>query len=197
MQSGLSRQLIDKDIGIPVIRSNNLINGKIDFSDIKYWYKDDNKGAKTENYFLKENDLLVNFINSLSQIGKSALYKNSIKRDTIFTTNIMRLNFNKNINNFFIYSYFQLKKYENYIYSIAKPAVNQASFTTVDFKRFKMNVPSLAEQETIANFLSKVDKKINLFEENIKLWETYKKGIMRQLFAQKLRFKNAKGENYP
>jgi type I restriction enzyme S subunit len=78
MQSGISRMLNDSDIGLPVIRSNNLLNNRLDITDIKYWYEQDDQGVNLENYFLKEDDLLVNFINSIAQIGKIAIFKNKL-----------------------------------------------------------------------------------------------------------------------
>lgn len=106
IQSGLSRQLRDEDIGLPVLRSNNLQDNSIDIKDIKYWYLNDPQGANTSNYFLEKNDLLVNFINSISQIGKSAIYQNELNRNTILTTNIFRLRFNKLINPLYIGYFF-------------------------------------------------------------------------------------------
>ncbi|APQ78442.1 restriction endonuclease subunit S [Clostridium botulinum] len=183
MQSGISRRLSEKDIGVPVIRSNNLIDEKIDKTDIKYWYEIDNKGANLENYFLKKGDLLINFINSLAQIGKSAVYNDELKRKCIFTTNIMRLNFNDNIDTKYIFRYFQLNKYKNYIKSIAKPAVNQASFTTVDFKKFKIDIPVLKEQKKIANFFYLIDEKLNKEKEKLDLLKECKKGLLQQMFV--------------
>ncbi len=197
MQSGVSRLLNDSDIGLPVIRSNNLIEGQLDVSDLKYWYKIDNQGANLENYFLKDGDLLVNFINSPAQIGKVALYENKLKRNTIFTTNIMRLSFNKAINYKFVFYFFHTSSYINYIQSITKPAVNQASFTTKEFKMLSFSFPSLQEQEKIAGFLSKIDDKIQQLTQKQKLLESYKKGVMQQLFSQQLRFKDDNGQDFP
>ena len=173
MQSGLSRELSDEDIGVPVLRSNNIVNGHIDISDIRYWYLKDTKGAKVENYFLKDGDLLINFINSLSQIGKNAIYNNELNRPTIFTTNIMRLNFKENINSNFIFHLFNTSYYKNYIDKITKPAVNQASFTTADLKKMELKIPNRAEQEKIARFLSLIDKKIELLEKNLNAYQKY------------------------
>jgi type I restriction enzyme S subunit len=197
MQSGLSRKLEEKDIGVPVLRSNNLLNNKLDLSDISYWFKVDDKGANIDNYLLKKGDLLVNFINSLKQIGKTAIYNGELKRDSIFTTNIMRLRFYNSINPGYIHNYFQTKKYKDYIKSITKPAVNQASFTTVDFKRLNLTIPSLSEQEKIVSFLSKVDEKIEKIEKKQLLWNIFKKVIMKKLFVQELRFKDVNHEYYP
>jgi type I restriction enzyme S subunit len=188
IQSGLSRKLSQKDIGVPVLRSNNLINNELNLDDISYWYIKDSKGAKIENYFLKENDLLINFINSLSQIGKIALFKNELKRNTIFTTNLLRLNFNSKIYIDFMYFYFQTGKYNNYIQVITKPAVNQASFTTVDLKKFNLKVPSLHEQKKIANFLNSINHKIKLLNKKLGYFKDFKKYCFQNLFSEKLRF---------
>jgi type I restriction enzyme S subunit len=72
------------------------------------------------------------------------------------------------------------------------PAINSK-----DLGKIKLRITSVMEQEKIASFLSKVDSKIDLLEKKQELWETYKKGIMQQIFSQKLRFKDENGENYP
>lgn len=70
--------------------------------------------------------------------------------------------------------------------------IGQESLKIVEIK-----IPSIPEQEKISSFLSKVDSKIDLLEKKQEFWETYKKGIMQQIFSQKLRFKDENGEEYP
>ena len=190
MQSGLSRQLSVEDIGVPVLRSNNIVKGHIDLNDIKYWYLNDTKGATTENYFLKKEDLLVNFINSIHKMGKCAVYNDELERPTIFTTNLMRLNFKNDIDTYFIYYFFNTTYYKNYIDMITKPAVNQASFTTVDFKKMDLKMPNIEEQKKISLFLKRVDNKIELLEHKYQKYQDFKKYLMQQIFTQKLRFAN-------
>ena len=60
-----------------------------------------------------------------------------------------------------------------------------------------VNVPSLQEQERIANFLTKVDKIIEKQDEKVKNLEKYKKGMMQKIFSQEIRFKDENGEEYP
>jgi type I restriction enzyme, S subunit len=98
LKSGLSRKLSNEDIGLPVIRSNNLIPGSgIDYSDIRYWYEEDPQGANTNNYLLRKDDILINFINSISSIGKCSLYDDKLGRKVIYTTNIMCLRVNERL----------------------------------------------------------------------------------------------------
>jgi len=197
MQSGVSRMLSDLDIGLPVIRSNNLVNNKLDVSDIKYWHLKDDQGVNLENYLLKEGDLLVNFINSLAQIGKVALFENTLNRNTIFTTNLMRLSFKRNVNTKYISCFFQTNEYIKHIQAITKPAVNQASFTTKEFKTLIIPFPSIVEQTKIANFLTAVDEKISQLTQKSDLLAQYKNGVMQQIFSQELRFKDDDGRKFP
>ncbi|EKN6411755.1 restriction endonuclease subunit S, partial [Yersinia enterocolitica] len=107
LKSGLSRMFSDSDIGLPVIRSNNIKDYCLDFNDLKYWFEEDTQGAKTSNYHLRDGDILVNFINSQAQIGKSAIYQNALNRDCIYTTNILSLRINKEYSSRFIFFFFQ------------------------------------------------------------------------------------------
>ena len=182
MQSGLSRLLKNHDIGLPVIRSNNIVGDKLNISDIKYWYRDDPQGVNTENYFLDEGDLLVNFINSVAQIGKVALYENKLGRDVIITTNLMRLKFLDEVESKFIFYFFLTEKYTSHIHSITKPAVNQASFTTKDLGKLLIPFPTLPEQQKIADCLSSLDDLITAQGQKLAHLKTHKKGLMQQLF---------------
>ena len=185
-QSGLSRKLSNNDIGLPVIRSNNIKNNTIDFSEIKYWYRNDPQGANTQNYVLQNNDILLNFINSLAQIGKCAIFINSLNRDTIFTTNIMRLKLNPTkITPYFYILQTLNERYLYYIGSIAKPAVNQASFTSNDYKMYKISLPPLTEQDKIAEVLSCWDEGIEILEKLLEKKQLFKKALMQRLFNEK------------
>ena len=65
------------------------------------------------------------------------------------------------------------------------------------FKDIKIAFPSLPEQEKIASFLILVDKKIEKQKELVELLKKYKRGLLSQIFNQKLRFKDENGNDYP
>ncbi|MDZ5608385.1 restriction endonuclease subunit S [Bacillus pseudomycoides] len=196
LKSGLSRKLSHQDIGLPVIRANNIEDGKLTYNDLKYWYVDDPQGANTKNYLIAKNDLLINFINSEAKMGTTTIVLDTPSRDMIYTTNILKMQTNNLANNYFFYCYTQTKKYKDYIKVITKPAVNQASFTTIDFKKHSLNIPRVEEQEKIASFFSKLDKKIQFQKEKINLLKEQKKGYMQKIFKQEIRFKDENGREY-
>jgi type I restriction enzyme S subunit len=67
-----------------------------------------------------------------------------------------------------------------------------------DLSKLKYLTPSNAEeQQKIAMFLMTMDDKISALGSKVDLLKTYKKGVMQELFTQRIRFKNEKGQDYP
>lgn len=185
VKSGLSRMLSNDDIGLPVVRANNINDGQLNlFDDIKYWYKNDPQGANTNNYLIEQGDILINFINSEAKMGTAAYVTRRPERDTIYTTNILRCKVNDEYNPYFIYSLTFLNSYKNYIASITKPAVNQASFTTVDFKKYSIKIPTVKEQNQIANLIEIFNKFITLHQCKLEKLKLTKKALLQKLFPK-------------
>lgn len=191
VKSGLSRMLSNDDIGLPVVRANNINDGQLNLvDDIKYWYKNDPQGANTNNYLIEQGDILINFINSEAKMGTAAYVTRRPERDTIYTTNILRCKVNDEYNPYFIYSLTFLNSYKNYIASITKPAVNQASFTTVDFKKYSIKIPTVKEQNQIADLIETFNKLITLHLRKLDNLKLKKKALLQKLFPKN-------GERYP
>lgn len=60
-----------------------------------------------------------------------------------------------------------------------------------------VRLPSLEEQQKIADFLTAVDDKIAVIDKRLKLLKKYKKGAMQKIFTQKIRFKDENGKDFP
>lgn len=191
-KSGLSRAIVSQDIGIPVIISGNIQNGKLYTNELKYWYREDPQGAQVENYILKENDILLCFINSVDQIGKVCIFKD-FNREAIYTTNLFRIQPNKRVNHEYLYFTLSGNYIQSEIKKIVKPAVNQASFTKGDFQKIKLIAPkSIKEQQKISKILSTLDQNIEKTEQAIEKYINIKNGLMDDLLTGKRRIKNGK-----
>lgn len=156
MVSGISRPFQDKDLGIPVLRSNNVSWGEVNFEDLRYWYNPDDRGTSYEDIILQSGDVLVNFVNGSSkELGKTAVFY-GYKRDVIITTNFWRVVFD---NKKLIPEYFQLfSMTEDYIRQISKKGKFQGpgSFNQTDFKTVEIPLPSVERQKEIIAFAEKI-----------------------------------------
>jgi len=63
--------------------------------------------------------------------------------------------------------------------------------------RFQCVVPSLEEQQKIADFLGSVDAWLDNLRKQKTALETYKRGMMQKLFRQEVWFKDEDGKEYP
>ena len=88
-------------------------------------------------------------------------------------------------------------------YNFKKQVNSQDSGSAMNFfgiratSLFKLNLPSLPEQNKLAEFLSSVDKKIQLLEKKKEQLELYKKGVMQKIFSREIRFKDENGNSFP
>jgi len=157
IKSGLSRKLLNEDVGIPVIRSSNINGGQIDLGNLKYWYIDDPQGANIEDYILEEGDILINFINSTTQIGKGGIFY-GMNRSFIYTTNCFRVKISEKCNTEYFNAYIQTLDYYHQLSRIIQPAVNQSSFTVTNYVKLTIPLPPIELQNKFATFVRRVNK---------------------------------------
>ena len=69
--------------------------------------------------------------------------------------------------------------------------------TAPQVKNIKITYPSLSEQEKIADFLTTVDRQIDIQSQRVEAMKTRKKGLLQKIFSQELRFKDEQGREYP
>jgi type I restriction enzyme S subunit len=66
-----------------------------------------------------------------------------------------------------------------------------------EIEKLLVQLPSIKEQNKIANFLKAVDERITQLIQMHDLLSQYKKGVMQKIFSQELRFKDDGGQDFP
>ena len=66
-----------------------------------------------------------------------------------------------------------------------------------EFTKMVLGIPSLQEQQKIADFLMSVDNWINNLKTQKESLEKYKKGMMQKIFSREIRFKDGNGNDFP
>ena len=130
-----------------------------------------------DKFLVKENDIL--FARTGASTGKTYLYnKNDGKM--YFAGFLIRANIKKQYNSKFIFSQTKLRKYNNWI-KIMSMRSGQPGINSVEYGSYIFSITDIEEQEKIANFLSLLDKKIELQQQKIEALKIYKKGLMQKL----------------
>ena len=112
-------------------------------------------------YEVREGDIVVNRVNSLSHIGKSVLIP-KVNEPTLFESNMMRVRFDRNLDSRFGAMVLLSDNTRRYFKARAKKAVQQASINQQDVSELPIPLPPLAEQRTIAATLDGVDAAIRV-----------------------------------
>ena len=92
----------------------------------------------------------------------------------------------------FLYSPKFLKKVILRCTGTSYPAINSSDLETIS-----IFLPSLPEQQKIADFLTSVDDKVQQLTSKKNLLGNYKKGVMQKIFSQEIRFKPEQALNQP
>ncbi|OLF34581.1 restriction endonuclease subunit S [Psychrobacter sp. C 20.9] len=169
-----------KNANIPWVKTTDLNNAVITHTEEQI-----SKVAlkSTSVKMLPKGTVFVAMYGGFNQIGRTGLLANEATCNQALSA----IYPNENIDSRFLLDYLNhnVKLWKSFAASSRK----DPNITKGDVLAFPFNFPNIAEQTKIATFLSAVDTKIDELTQKHELLSEYKKGMMQQLFSQKLRFK--------
>lgn len=187
-QNGLYKPKSSYGDGIRIIRIDAFYDGVIEqWDELKRLRLDENE---IECYSLNLNDILINRVNSMQYLGKSALVR-ELKDICVFESNIMRLSVDESrIYPEFLISFLNSQMGLNELRKNAKQAVNQASINQQDIKNVIINLPTLPEQDEIVrlidDLLAREHKAQQATEQALASIDLMKKSILARAFRGEL-----------
>ena len=185
--------------GVRIVRVSDLSANAIKIDNEKIFINL-KRSEGLNKYVLNKGDIIITTVGSKAELLESAVGRPILIRtdnEGLLNQNLLKFNKSDKVKNEFIFGYLNLKEYTEYIAIIQRGNANQSNITVSDLLNFKVSIPPLPEQTKIANFLTAIDEKIQGLKEKKSLLEDYKKGLMQQIFSQKLRFKQDDGSDFP
>lgn len=141
--------------GTPIIRIGNFYDGRLnhpsEFQQLRI------SDAEIAQFTVSEGDVLVNRVNSMEYLGKSALVK-GLREPTVYESNMMRLRPDQQqILPEFLVELFQQPSFLAKLRGKAKKAVNQASINQSDILSLRCPVPPLGIQRRFIEVVQEVE----------------------------------------
>ena len=155
---------------------------KIDNNAIKNYQIVTAKNSQIQTSNLSRGDILFTPSSETPEdIGHSVVIFEDLEK-CVFSYHLMR--FRPNIELDILYSHYFCNN-KNVLNQIIRLATGSTRFTisVKSFSSIKILLPAIPEQEKIANFLSSIDRKIELIERELEKNKEFKKGLLQQMFV--------------
>lgn len=177
-----------KSFGIPLIRSQNVLWGSLDLSDVAYIDEEQHKSMKNSSVI--ESDVLLNITGaSIGRVAISTLKEANVNQHVCIIRPKKDLD-----NNFLQYNLLSFegqKQIERF-----QAGGNRQGLNFEQIKSFKIMLPPLPEQQKIAKILTTWDKAIDTTERLIDNSKQQKKALMQQLLTGKKRLLDDNGKPF-
>lgn len=135
-------------------------------------------GILEDRFLVKENDIL--FARTGASTGKTYLY-NSNDGKLYYAGFLIKasiINHNSN----FIFQQTKLNKYNNWI-KIMSMRSGQPGINSQEYGSYRFSITNIDEENKVSNFLSLIDKKIELQSKKIEDLKLFKKGLNYKIFS--------------
>lgn len=132
---------------VAVLRMGNLVDGELDFSDLRFL------DGIAENLLLTENDVVFNRTNSLDLVGKASIFRRNPGFPVSLASYLVRFRFTARY----------VPEYANYVmgiqglmalaHTLALPSIGQANLNPSRYALIEFPIPPTQEQLDIAAYL--------------------------------------------
>lgn len=176
---GISEALDRGPQGLPVLRMNNLQNGRPELSELRYSSTPAPKGLE-----LRYGDVLFNRTNSIEHIGKSAMWRAELPKAT-YASYLVRINPDADrLLPEYLTEWLMHPVIRQRVRSISTVAVQQVNVNPTRLRELHIDMPlELGEQRRIIDSLQSCDGQIDQERSGLVKLRKLKQGIMDDLLA--------------
>lgn len=178
---GISRKG-EKEGKYPILRMNNLENGKINYHDLQYVELEEKEFRK---FKLEKGDILFNRTNSLELVGKTSLFNKN--ENVVFASYLLRIRtYNDKLLPEYLNYFLNFEKTQQELKKIAYRGASQVNISATRLAHFPIPLPPLPEQKEIAEILKTIDEKIEIEQKKKETYEELFKTLLNKIMSQEI-----------
>lgn len=177
MQYGTSSKA-NETTGIPVLRMNNIVDGALDITDLKFIELSEKEYKSLR---LDKGDLIFNRTNSKELVGKTAVFEQ--EGDYVFASYLIRVKLDdKKADSSYVNILFGTPIIRNQIDAISRQIIGQANINTEELKSFKIPLPPIDVQRELTKLVKDKQKTIALLlDESEQLLQEARNSVKKTL----------------
>ena len=180
---GISTSLSEEPIGTPVLRMNNLMNGEIDYSNLKYSTREDARKLT-----LNEGDVLFNRTNSIDYVGRTGIYRNLDQRISFASYLVRLVTDSTRLHPEYLNLLLNDRANQIRVKQFATIGVQQANVNPTNLGTLNIALPNdVTEQDKIIEAISTSRNCIHDIDANFRKLCSLKTGLMQDLLTGKKR----------
>ena len=159
----------------------------------RYFISNEYYQSKMKSFGVSGGDIIISCAGTIGEIYELP----DDAENGVINQALMRVRIKKRIINSIIFKV----EFDKMISTVGAKISNGSALKNIppfaDMKKQPVILPSLPEQQKIADFLSTIDTVIEKQKATVEVWEERKKGVMQKLFSQNVRFKADDGSEFP
>ncbi|WP_163371476.1 restriction endonuclease subunit S [Endozoicomonas acroporae] len=167
--------------GIPLIRSQNVLVGRLDLTDVAYISNEQYQKMKSS--MLESNDVLLNITGA--SIGRCCLLPKNIQEANV-NQHVCIIRTTDDLLPSYTAYFFNSEFGQSQIWSL-QAGGNREGLNFQQIRSFRIPLPPLKEQQEIARILSTVDRKLDHLQTQKAQTQQLKKGLMQKLLTGQIR----------
>lgn len=168
------------DSGVPFLSVNNLVDNKIDLSNLRYISKKDDE-LFSRKCKPKKGDLLLG---KAASVGKIAIVETELDFNIWSPIALIRVRAN-NVAKYFFYC-FQTEMLTKQILFLTNSS-SQGNIGMGDIEQLKLALPTKQEQVAIAMILADIDQDLTALQQRLDKTKQIKQGMMQELLTGRTR----------
>jgi type I restriction enzyme S subunit len=185
-----SSESLSKEGEYPIFRMNNIENGRMVDSPMKYT---DLSPEKAEKYRVERGDILVNRTNSIELVGKCGIF--DLEGYYVFASYLIRIQTTDKMNPYFLNYYLNSHTGQGILTAYATRGASQANINATSLKSVNVPLPPRDVQDRIVDQIQTVEQKIAEEREHKHHLQDLKRGLMQDLLTGRKRVQPTTSSN--